>query len=87
MGEVNPELEQLPPGKYGVINSLGEKVIPLKYTQVDFIATVFSYDPETFEELFEDVEPHFIANNKKGKTFYFNLEGKKIENPINKKED
>lgn len=87
VGEVNPELEQVPPGKYGVINSLGKRVIPFKYTQMDFIATIFGYDPETFEELFEDVEPHFIANNKKGKTFYFNLEGKKIENPIKKKED
>lgn len=81
----SPELEEAPLGKYGVLNSLGEKVIPLKYAQINFISSVAYFNPETFEES-KDVEPHFIGESKKGKVLFLNLKGEKIENPVEKKD-
>jgi hypothetical protein len=85
-GDFNPELEELPAGKFGVVNSLGKKVIPQKYKFMRFQGTDVVFDPETFEEMLIEVEPHFVATTKKGKIFYLNLEGKKIKNPLEDKE-
>ncbi len=88
MDHSNPEetKEALPKGKYGVINSLGKRVIPFKYQSIKFLDQAWVYDEKNFEMTLEPtvkpIQPHFIVKDKKGRTLFLDLKGKKIENPL-----
>lgn len=75
----NPNSE-VPLGEYGVINSLGEEVIPLAYKQMRFTEVMSVFDPKTSKE-HNLVKLHFTAKDEKGNSFFFNLKGEKIKNP------
>jgi hypothetical protein len=67
--------------KCGVINSLGERVLPVKYQSIEMIYNLWVEDPVFSEPILKDLQPHFLVVDRKGRTIFCDLRGKKIKNP------